>query len=357
MRLALVLALLAAPVAAHSPLFDGSAPPSPLVLPAARTVPPHETEIMREPEAIPAELVAARARVGVDAQLARLSSRPAGETFTFAVIGDAERGRFWWERIFSPGKFAFVEQWRAAQAGPADFVLQLGDFVSEGDAEHYAEGVALLDAELRKPFLISVGNHDRSRPNGDADKRFYEAVFGPRDYFFDHGGWRFVALDTSDRKLTAAQLVWLAQVLSAPGPKVIYTHVPPAYIKKEKPLPEVGALEEFSVNAEEAEAQKGYLSDFVTNYFKDGDEEFERLVLAGGVKAVYMGHIHAFWAANRGGVRYVISGGGGSPLYPLPPGFPKKKFAHILQVQAGPAGLVETVVPWKGTPFVLPPVR
>jgi hypothetical protein len=69
-----------------------------------------------------------------------------------------------------------------------------------------------------------------------------------------------------------------------------------------------------------------------------------------------MGHIHAFWAADHRGVRYIISGGGGSPLYPLPPGYPKKRFAHTLNVAVGPSGLVETVVPYKGKPFVLPPV-
>ena len=71
-----------------------------------------------------------------------------------------------------------------------------------------------------------------------------------------------------------------------------------------------------------------------------------------------MGHIHSFWAADHRGVRYIISGGGGSPLYnPLPPGYPTKHFAHALRVSAGPDGLVETVVPYKGQPFILPPVK
>jgi len=285
--------------------------------------------------------------------LARLA--PSGPSFSFGVIGDAEHGRFWWERIFSPEKAAFVNQWRALQDAGVDFALQLGDFVSEGNAEHYRAHVKVVEAEAVRPLLRCVGNHDRSRPNGDADKVLYDAVFGARDYFFDHGGWRFVSLDSSDRGVTASQLAWLGAALAVPGPKVIFTHVPPDYIKSIEPLKEVGALEEWSIDAQDE--QKGYLRDFFTNYFKDGSSEFEELVSNGGVKAVYMGHIHAFWAADHRGVRYVISGGGGSPLYPLPPGYPKKRFAHTLRVDVTANGLVETVVPYKGTPFVLPAVR
>lgn len=344
----LLLAVAAATAAGAGSWFDGNgaapvfqAPPAAPVAAAADK---------KKPTVVPADLAAYRARIGNDAMLARLSPRPAGETFTFGVIGDAEHGRFWWERVFSPEKAAFLNQWRALQASGADFSLQLGDFVSEGNAENYREHAALVAKEATKPLLRTIGNHDRARPNGDADKNLYDAVFGARDYYFDHGGWRFVSLDSSDRKVTAAQLAWLKAALAVPGPKVVFTHVPPDYIKSIEPLKEVGELETQSDD-------KGAVSDFFTNYFKDGSQEFEDLVTNGGVKAVYMGHIHAFWAADWRGVRYVISGGGGSPLYPLPPGYPKKKFAHVLRVAVTPEGLVETVVPYKGDPFVLPPVR
>jgi 3',5'-cyclic AMP phosphodiesterase CpdA len=248
----------------------------------------------------------------------------------------------------------------ALQAAAPDFILQLGDFVSEGVPENYASHVAWMDASARVPLLRCIGNHDRSRPNGDADKNLYDAVFGPRDYFFDRGGWRFIALDSSDRKLTSSQLAWLKGALNSPARKVIFTHVPPKYLKTLKPLDAVGALETDSAefDASQANDQKsGGIHDFLTNYFDDGAAEFENLVSKGNVAAVYMGHIHAFWAADYRGVRYVISGGGGSPLYPLPPGYPKKKFAHYMTVEASPSGLVETIHPYHGSSFVLPPVK
>jgi len=126
-----------------------------------------------------------------------------------------------------------------------------------------------------------------------------------------------------------------------------------------KPLDAAGPLEttseEFNA-AQQIDDMSGVIHDFFTNYFEDGSAEFERLVSRGNVAAVYMGHIHAFWVADHLGVRYIISGGGGSPLYPLPPGFPKERFAHYMTVEASPSGLVETIHPYHGSPFVLPPV-
>jgi len=361
MKTLALLLLAAAAASAHdrglSKLFDGSAseekPSFSAPQPEAPPAPPEEKRRAAE---VPRDLAEAKARVGIEAQLAKLGAS-GKETFSFAVIGDAERGRYPWERVFSPGRHAFENQLRALQAASPDFVFQLGDFVSEGEAEDYRDHVAVLDAQARVPLLRCVGNHDRSRPNGEADKALYDAVFGTRDYFFDRGDWRFVSLDSSDRGVTPAQLAWLDKVLETPKRKVVFTHVPPSYIKSLPPLAEVGALEGWSADEKEAAAQKNALSDLFTNYFKDGSAEFEALVSSHGVAAVFMGHIHAFWAADFKGVRYIISGGGGSPLYPLPPGYPKKRFAHFLSVEASPAGLVETVHPYKGAPFVLPPVK
>jgi hypothetical protein len=361
---AAVLLALAASVSADDRglgrLYDGSPAPRMPQFEAERPAAPSSSfEEKRAPTVVPPELAAALGRVGIDAQLGRLGTSSSHDTFTFGVIGDAEPGRFPWERIFSPGAHAFADQMASLQGASPDFILQLGDFVSEGIPANYRDHVAWLDAHPGAPLLRCIGNHDRSRPNGDADKNLYDAVFGRRDYFFDRGGWRFIALDSSDRKLTPAQLAWLKTALDSPARKVIFTHVPPKYIKSIKPLAAVGALETGSAEYDAAQAndqKSGGIHDFFTNYFEDGSDEFESLVSNGNVAAVYMGHIHAFWAADHRGVRYVISGGGGSPLYPLPPGYPKKRFAHYLTVEASPAGLVETVHPLKGSPFVLPPV-
>jgi 3',5'-cyclic AMP phosphodiesterase CpdA len=344
----------AAGAATGGGFFDGATgtgPATRLELPAPPPVPAAAPQALAQTVATP-DLLAAKARVGIEAQLAKLGAGPADGRFTFGVIGDAEPGRFPWERVFEPGKNVFAKEMASLQARAPRFILQLGDFVSEGTVANYRAHVVWLDAHSTVPLLRCLGNHDRSRPNGDADKVLYDAVFGPRDYFFDYGGWRFIALDSSDRVVTPAQIAWLAGALKAPGPKVIFTHVPPAYLQHVKPLPIIDSLPGNGIEAERTPIQ-----DFFTAWFSEGSSDFERLVESSDVKAVFMGHIHAFWAADWHGVRYVISGGGGSPLYPLPPGYDMRRFAHTITVAATPSGLTETVHPYQGTAFVLPPVR
>ncbi|MEK7389526.1 MAG: metallophosphoesterase [Elusimicrobiota bacterium] len=348
------LVLLATTVSAAS-WFDSPGLAPRLLAPPA---PVHGVRLVVDlPADVPPDLIAAASRVGHGAMMSKLD-RSRGDSFAFGVIGDAEPGRFWFQRLLNPGDHAFADQWRSIQKTGIDFTLQLGDFVSLGDVDHYRQHVELLERNMTAPVFHCIGNHDRSTPNGGAHTILYESVFGPRNYYFDYGGWRFVSLDTSYRKLTPPQLLWLKYALSAPGPKVVFTHVPPAYLKGLKPLEEVQSSDPAIIRVSLPEESNSFLNDFFTNYFEDGAGEFEELVSQSGVKAVYMGHIHAFWAADHRGVRYIISGGGGSPLYnPLPPGYPKKHFAHSLRVKAGPGGLEETVIPLTGQPFVLPPVK
>jgi hypothetical protein len=52
------------------------------------------------------------------------------------------------------------------------------------------------------------------------------------------------------------------------------------------------------------------------------------------------------------GVTYVLSGGGGSPLYPSTS---LARLHHYLEVEAGPEGVRETVRPLNGGSFPLRP--
>lgn len=332
--------------------FDGArAAPAGARPPRFEAPPLGETVALPEQEdgELPEDLRRARERVGIDAQIARLRlSNPEPKTaFTMAVIGDAEAGRFPWERAFPPAKDAFLRQLRSIQGRNPDLVFQLGDFVSRGTVRNFRRFVALLDAESRVPMLLVAGNHDRSRPNGAADKTLYRAVVGEPDFFVDHGGWRLIGLDTSDRRLSAEQLAWLDRTLDTPLRKLVFTHVPPAFLK--------GAIQYGDPDGalEIQEDGKGYLGDAMNGYFQEGAEEFGRLAARRGVERVYMGHIHAFGVATHLGVPYVLSGGGGSPLYPLPSGYPSKRMAHYLLLELGPEGVRETVVPLDGAEFPL----
>ena len=50
--------------------------------------------------------------------------------------------------------------------------------------------------------------------------------------------------------------------------------------------------------------------------FRRGGEEFTEIVSKRHVSRVYLGHIHAFGVQDYKRVRYVLTGGGGSPLFP-----------------------------------------
>ncbi|MFC1680053.1 hypothetical protein ACFL2T_07585, partial [Elusimicrobiota bacterium] len=53
---------------------------------------------------------------------------------------------------------------------------------------------------------------------------------------------------------------------------------------------------------------------------------------------VYFGHIHGFGVQDFSGVRYVLTGGGGSPLFPSGA---RDRFHHYLVVSVGPDGVSE----------------
>ena len=172
------LLLLLVTAAGAASWFDGAGQ-APMIPPPPKA--PVGIELTAESfEPVPPDLVAASARVGNAAMLAKLARRDAAP-FTFGVLGDSEPGRFWFQRLLNPGDNAFSEQWRALQSSGVDFTLQLGDFVSLGSVKKYREHVGLIEREAVAPILRTIGNHDRSRPNGAADKSLYDAVFGARD--------------------------------------------------------------------------------------------------------------------------------------------------------------------------------
>jgi predicted phosphodiesterase len=302
---------------------------------------------------LPEDLARAALRLGLEAQLraAAARPRPADGRFRFAVIGDAEEGRFAWQRVFSPGPDVF---WtllgRMASLRP-EFVLQLGDLVSKGDLAHFKAHYERMEKEASVPFLAVIGNHDRSRPNGAADKAYYEAINGKTDFWLDFGGWRFVGLDTSDRTLRDDQMRWLESVVPDTGRCVIFTHVPPAFLKgKWHSPPKPGALD----HSEAEKKQSSYVRDLLTAYFERNSAAFLRLTQERRVARVYAGHIHAFGVARKGPTLFVLSGGGGSPLYPLPPGEPKRKMAHFLEAFVDGGSLRETVHELDGDVYPLP---
>lgn len=266
-------------------------------------------------------------------QLARLARGPraAGESFRFAVLGDSEPGRFWiWRKLFNePG--VFEHQLRLVQDEGVDFSMQLGDMVSRGIQRNYLRFFRSLErCAPAAPYLTVIGNHDRRFPHGRADSALYRRLFGATNYWFDRGPARCVVVDSSGMRVTRAQLRWLDRVLDTPLRKLVFTHIPPAPLR--------GGWTDFG-------GARGI------GGFRHGAEEFMRVLERRRADRVYMGHIHCFGVQDVGPVRYVLSGGGGSPLYPT--GMPDR-YHHYLTVTVGPKGVEERVHPFDGASWAVP---
>ncbi|MBI3550694.1 MAG: metallophosphoesterase [Elusimicrobia bacterium] len=265
-------------------------------------------------------------------QLEMLASAPrmTGDEFEFAVLGDAEPGRFWFSRMLFNIPGVFERQVRMLQEHPIDFSMQLGDMVSRGIEQNYLRFFRQLSrAGLRKPYLTVIGNHDRHRPHGVTHSQVYRSCFGRNNYFFDHGGVRFVTVDSSASRVTAPQIKWLNLVLRTDLRKIVFTHIPPATLR---------CWTDFA-------GRRGI------GGFKSGAAAFTETMAKHKVDRVFLGHIHGFGVQDCGGVRYVLSGGGGSPLFPS--GVPDK-LHHYIVVRVAPNAIRETVHSLDGGKFVVP---
>jgi len=123
---------------------------------------------------------------------------------------------------------------------PITAVLITGDLVDAGDPEEYAHLRTLL-AELKIPYYLMVGNHDRRAPLRDA---FPDAayLFESRNRFIQYrvelgskaAPLHLIALDSLDESrsgghLCSTRLAWLAQALDdcRGAPAIVALHHPP----------------------------------------------------------------------------------------------------------------------------------
>jgi predicted phosphodiesterase len=266
-------------------------------------------------------------------QLRRLSRLPSVESdhVSFAVLGDVEPSRFWIYRKLFNQEGVFAEQMKAIQDQPVSFIVQLGDMVEKGEPRRYENFFRLHARVWRggKPYLTVIGNHDRSRPNGKSHSTMYRALFGRANYAFDHAGTRFVVLDSSAKRVTSGQLRWLDKILDTPKRKIVFTHMPPVHLGLWGGVGRLHAL----------------------GGFIGGAKEFSEIVSRRGVCRVYMGHVHAFGVQDHGGVRYVLTGGGGSALFPSGN---SDRFHHFLTIEITPRGVRERVHSLDGRVFHIP---
>jgi len=155
------------------------------------------------------------------------AGEPAAGKFTFIAVNDLhyldDKSGPWLEKV--------VKQMNAHDPAPK-FVLVVGDVTEHATAAQVKPAKEILDT-LQVPYYTVIGNHDYL---DQQDRSTYDKAFPGRiNYHFEHAGWQFLGLDSSDGKkyqqvsVAADSLKWLETAVAKLNPKqptVLFTHFP-----------------------------------------------------------------------------------------------------------------------------------
>jgi Icc-related predicted phosphoesterase len=149
------------------------------------------------------------------------------DSFSFLVVNDLhslnEKCRPWFEKV--------ARQMAAHSEKPVLLTIA-GDLSDEAKPEPLAAAKDIF-ASLKLPVHVVPGNHDYTPKQ---ERKAYDDLFPKQlNHAFDHGGWQFVALDTTEGTkasgtvIAADTLNWLdanLPKLDKKKPTVIVTHFP-----------------------------------------------------------------------------------------------------------------------------------
>nr|WP_209475622.1 metallophosphoesterase [Thermococcus stetteri] len=201
--------------------------------------------------------------------------------------------------------------------GSGVFIIDGGDLVYSGTIYQWEE---LMKAwKWDKPIFVAVGNHEY---NGEG-VNIYHYYFGPTDYAFSLGKYRFIFANDimNNYRLSDKQWEWLEEQLETAKKRgerpVVVMHAPPY-----DPRPSG----EHTLDPSDAKR----LLELMKEYNAFG----------------IFSHIHIYWYGTYEGVPFVITGGGGAPLYAKPE---EGGFYHYVRLFMKGDGLIE-VEPVKVSP-------
>jgi len=233
----------------------------------------------------------------------------AGE-FTFAVFGDFRPSRR--DRPYSE---AFLKMLDEMDLISPSFILSLGDayYGYGGSLQRFRNGLDYFLSRIKPldtPFFNVIGNHEvgGSVERENYIKERFGNLYGSLDYANSH----FIMLDTDETgkegTIQGEQLVWLEKDLAS------NKDAENIFVFMHRPL--------FSGIDGDLNKGKSFKS-------KSNKDSLHNLFKKYGVKAVFAGHEHLFNETVKDGIRYFITGGGGSPLDQSPE---KGGFLHYLIV-------------------------
>jgi hypothetical protein len=207
-----------------------------------------------------------------------LVSRPLAQdsSLTFMVLGDTRTGHAAHQSVVD----------KMLEVGPPPFYLHTGDFVDYGSDRSQWETFLDIEHDLMQVSNLypAIGNHEMNHRN------YFDALSPPgRWYSFDRGDAHFVSLQVDGYgRYTPGQpqYEWLVNDLASTSKpwKFVFFHIPPY-------------------------SSGGHGSDL--NVRQALAPLFEQY----GVTIVFNGHDHDYERSVANGVTYIVTGGGGAPLY------------------------------------------
>jgi len=241
-----------------------------------------------------------------------------GAPFTFTLYGD--------DRSDDVAHAAVV---RAIAQAPSDFLVNTGDLVLDGADPALWQRFFEIEGDLLRERCVfpAVGNHELVEETAARFLRYFGEAAPPPGApgaarlfrSVRWGGARFFFLNGLDTFTSGAEADWLR-----------------AELKKSHDEP--GVVWRIVV------VHHGLWSSG-----PHGDNP--RLAAAGaaamfrdaGIDVVFSGHDHIYERGERGGLKYIVSGGGGAPLYPIKAPSASSLTAestfHFVSVQVTPAAM------------------
>jgi 3',5'-cyclic AMP phosphodiesterase CpdA len=265
-----------------------------------------------------------------------------GKTYYYDVLGrDEGKGHFKTVPV-GPAEFKFVvygdtrtrhdmhqRVMEAVSKAEPDFVLHTGDLVASGrDSAHWLIFFSIEKDVLRKTvFFPSLGNHERN----DSQYHDFFDVRSPY-YSFNWGTSHFVVLNSD-----------IGNAALSTGAKEAFWAEQRSWLEDDLKKSQKAAFRFLTFHHPPFTAMKRRQSR------KHPIQEMVPLFEQYNVTAVFNGHDHNYQHHVKNGVHYVVTGGGGAPLYEVDAPIPEitqkvVRVEHFVQVKvAGEQARIEAV--------------
>jgi predicted phosphodiesterase len=237
--------------------------------------------------------------LNVDAPVCSFKTAPKDQRdFKFAIYGDTR---------------TFPEEHKKVIAAliryDPEFLIHTGDYIQDGRIwklwQEFFDASRPFSAAI--PLFTVIGNHERTYDNY---VKLFALPGNERWYSFDYPNTHFIMLNTEeDFSAGSPQYQWLEAELKESRPKYQWLFV-------------IQHRQTFSSGKRGSDKDVlKYLEPLFRKYRPD---------------AVFCGHEHFYERQRQSGVNYIITGGGGAPLYEVNPGdstFHAESSLHYCQVE------------------------